>query len=246
MIALQTPEASPIPMERLPAASVCGFRLMPRVRARLLALGAEISLSDLMKHLNGGGVSELLAPVATTTKEKESLMKAFLQFIAAAEDGLRLGRANSERLAWIIGKSHLTPEMELDSPAVVKIAKLAVVTQLGDHYPRWIPWMSLGIARLFRRWRQPRIRAIHRAMFKLSAGVEASFPWQPGYATWQRNLPIQTLYRYEPSRLLEGVIAEFSRLGLKSINDLRCCHPDAVSASKAKGQPLLVVYREFE
>ena len=83
-------------------------------------------------------------------------------------------------------------------------------------------------------------------MFKLSAGAEAPFPWEAGFATWQRYLPMQTLYKYEPSRLLDEVLTAFSGLGLASINDLRCCHPNAVSASKAKGQPLFVLYRFLE
>lgn len=247
MITPELPADSPIPMEQSPAASICGFPLVPRVRAKLLALGDKVSLWDLRKHLEGGGISEPLASVARTTYEKRSLLEAYFQFIAAAaEDGPRLGRAKSDRLAWIIGNSRLTPAMELDSQTVDMIAKLGFAAQLGNDYPSWLPWMSLGIVTLFRRWRQPRIRTIHRAMFKLSAGTEVTFPWEPGYATWRRNLPVQALYRHEPSRLLGGVLATFSSLGLKSINDLRCCHPDAVSASKAKKRPLFILYRMLE
>ena len=83
-------------------------------------------------------------------------------------------------------------------------------------------------------------------MFKLSAGSEAALPWESGYTTWQRQLPMQALYRHEPSKLLDEALAAFSSLGLTSINDLRCCHPDAVAASKAKGQPLFVLYRMLE
>ena len=246
MITPEIPADSLILMERLPATLVCGFRLVPRVRAGLLELGDEVSLSDLQKHLNGDGASEPLASVAKTKYERDSLRGGYSQFIAAAEDGLRLGRARSERLAWIIANSRVTPAMELDSPTVDRIAELGFVAQLGNDYPSWLPWMSLGIVTLFRRWRQPRIRTIRRAMFKLSAGAEVTFPWEPGYETWQRNLPMQALYRHEPSRLLDEVLAAFSSLGLKSINDLRCCHPDAVSASKAEGRPLFVLYRVLE
>ena len=246
MIIPERPAGSPIPIERLPATLLCGFRLVPRVRAALLGLGDEVSLSDLHEYLSGASASEPLVSVAKTKYEKESLLEGYSQFITAAEDGFRLGRAKSEKLAWIIGNSRLTPALELDSRTVDRIAGLGFVAQLGSDYQSWLPWMSLGMVNLFRRWRQPRIRTIRRAMFKLSAGSEDPFPWEAGFATWQRHLPMQVLYRHEPSRLLDEVLAAFSSLGLTSINDLRCCHPNAVSASKAKGRPLFVLFRVLE
>ena len=246
MIIRRLPVDSPIPIEQLPATLVCGFRLVPRVRAALLELGDKLSLSDLRKHLHSDGALGPFALIARTEFEKESLQDGYSQFIAAAVEGLRRGRARSETLAWIIPESRLTTAMELDSRSIDKITELGLVAQLGSDYQSWLPWMSLGIVNLFRRWRQPRIRTVRRAMFKLSAESDIPFPWEPGYARWQRHLPMQALYRHEPSRLLDEVLASFSNLGLTSINDLRCCHPDAVSASKAKGRPLFVLYRVFE
>ena len=246
MITPEFPSETLIPMERLPASSICGFPLVPRVRRRLLALGDKVSILDLREHIQVLCITEPLASAATTIYEKESLIKAYLQFISTAEEGRCLGRARSKKLAWIIPNSNLTVAMELDSPTVDRIAELGFVTQLGNDYQSWLPWMSLGIVNLFRRWRQPRIRTIRRAMFKQSAESEATFPTEPSHATWQRHLPMQALYRHEPSRLLDEALAAFSSLGLKSVNDLRCCHPDAVSVSKAKGQPLFALYRELE
>ena len=240
------PENFPIPIEELPAALVCGFKLVPRVRSALLENGETVSLSDLGRHLHGGGISEQLASIARTEFERESLQDGYSRFITAAVEGLRKGRARSETLAWIIPNSRLTPAMELDSRAVEKIVELGLIAQLGRDYQSWLPWMSLGIVNLFRRWRQPRIRTVRRAMFKLSAGSDVPFPWETGYAKWLRHLPMQALYRHEPSRLLDEVLASFSNLGLTSINDLRCCHPDAVLASKAKGRPLFLLYRVLE
>lgn len=246
MIAPEAAAGSPIPIERLPATSLCGFRLVPRVRSALLEVGGEVSLLDLHKFLSGDSVSEPLVSVAKTKYEKESLLEGYTRFIAAAEDGSREGRATSNKLAWIIDDSRLTPSLELDSRTVDSIVELGLDEQLGSEYQNWLPWMSLGIVNLFRRWRQPRIRTIRRALFKLSAGTEEPFPWDAGFARWKRHLPMHALYRHEPSRLLDEVLAAFSILGLTSINDLRCCHPDAVSASKATGRPLFVLYRVLE
>ena len=246
MIVPEMPAGLSMALERLPATSLCGFQLVPRVRAALLEIGDEVSLSDLREYLNGDGRSESLISVARTKYERESLLDGYSRFISATEEGRRLGRATSQKLAWIIGDSRLTPGMEVNVPTVDRIADLGLDAQLGSDYQSWLPWMSLGMVNLLRRWRQPRIRTIRRAMFKLSAGSEASLPWEAGYATWQRQLPMQTLYRHEPSRLVDDALAALSSLGLASINDLRCCHPDAVSASKAKGQPLFVLYRVLE
>ena len=243
MVIPEMPGNSAIPFERQSAALVCGFRLVPRVRAALLELGDEISLQDLQKYLNGDGASEPLVLIGKTNHERESLLEAYSRFMAAAEDGTRMGRARSDKLAWIVRHSRLTPAMEIDSRTIDRISELGLSAQVGSDYQSWLPWMSLGIVNLFRRWRQPRIRTIRRAMFKLSAGSEVAFPWESGYATWQRYLPMQALYRHEPSRLLDEALATFSSLGLTSINDLRCCHPDAVHASKAEARPLFALYR---
>ena len=237
------PGNSTTSLERQPAALLCGFRLVPRLRAALLEVGDEISLQDLQKYLNGENTSEPLVSIAKTKYERESLLLAYSRFMTAVEDGLRMGRARSEKLAWIVGHSRLTPAMEIDSRTIDRISELGLSAQVGSDYQSWLPWMSLGIVNLFRRWRQPRIRTIRRAMFKLSAGSEADFPWEPGYATWKRHLPMQALYRHEPSRLLDEALAALSSLGLTSINDLRCCHPDAVHASKAQARPLFTLYR---
>ena len=246
MIIPEMPGDSTIPLEQRPAALVCGFRLVPRVRAALLELGDEVSLQDLQKYLNGDSASELLASITKSKYEKESLTQGYSQFIAAAQDGLRRGRARSDKLAWIVPDSRLTSDMQIDSRTVDRIAELGFSTRVGSDYQSWLPWMSLGMVNLFRRWRQPRIRTIRRAMFKLSTGSEVPFPWESGYATWQRYLPMQSLYRHEPSRLLDEALAAFSSLALTSINDLRCCHPDAVQASKAEARPLFTLYRLLE
>lgn len=232
--------------DRLPATLLCGFQLVPRVRNGLLEHGEDVSLADVRRFLNGAGGPGPLGSVARTDYERDSLSNGYSRFMSATEESCRPGRARSQKLAWIIADSRLTRETELDSRTVEKIAELELDGQLGSDYQSWLPWMSLGMVNLFRRWRQPRIRTIRRAMFKLSAGSEAALPWERGYATWQRQLPMQALYRHEPTRLLDEALAAFSSLGLTSVNDLRCCHPEAVSASKAKEQPLFVLYRVLE
>ena len=236
----------PVPLERIPAKLVCGFQQLPRVRAALLELGDDISLLDLRKHLNGDGTLDTLASVAKTGYEKQLLLEGYLKFIAATKEGVRQERAKSEKLVWIIADSRLTSEMELNTQTVDRIIELGAVEQLGCDYQNWLPWVSLRIINLLRRWQQSRIRVIRRAMLKLSFESEVSFPWETGYTTWQRHLPMQVLYRYEPGQPLEKALTAFSNLGLTSINDLRCCHPDAVAASKAKEQPLFALYRILE
>ena len=242
-----TPTGSTIPLETISATLMCGFQLVPRVRTALLELGDNVSIADVRSFLNGGsGGSGPLVSVARTKYERDSLSNGYSQLIAAIEKSRRPGRARSARLAWIIADSRMTRETEIDPQTVGRIAELELDAQLGSDYQNWLPWMSLGMVNHFRRWRQPRIRTMRRAMFKLSAGSDAALPWEAGYSRWQGQLPMQALYRHEPSRLLEETVAAFSSLGLTSINDLRCCHPDAVAASKAKGQPLFVLYRVLE
>jgi len=230
----------------LPATLLCGFPLVPRVRNGLLEHGEGVSLADVSRFINRVSASEPLISVVRTDYERDSLSNGYARFMSATKESRRLGRARSEKLAWIVADSRLTSETEVDSQTAEKIVELELDVQLGSDYQSWLPWMSLGIVNLLRRWRQPRIRTIRRAMFKLSAGSETALPWESGYPTSKYQLPMQALYRHEPSRLLYGALVTLSSLGLTSINDLRCCHPDAVSASKAKAQPLFVLYRVLE
>ena len=240
------PADYPIPLDLLPASSLCGFKIVPRVRTALLQLGESVSLGDLREYLDREEPIGPLAMIARTDYERRSLLDAYCEFIEAASESFRPGRAESPKLAWIVPQARLTPMAHFDGIASQAITDKELLAELGEEYRSWLPWMSLGIVNVFRRWRQPRIRTIRRAMFKLAGGAEAVFPWEGQYAPWRRYLPMHVLYRHEPSRHLEAVIASFTNLGLRSINDLRCCHPDAVSASKAKGRPLFLLYRLLE
>ena len=241
-----------LPLEMLPATLLGGFRLVPRVRNALLELGEDVLLADVRKYLNGAGGPASLVSVAGTDYERDSLSDGYSRFISAAKDGRRpLGGQRSENQLWIIADSQLTPKMKVNPRTVDKIAELELDAQLGDDYQSWLPWMSLEMVNLLGRWQQPRIATIERAMFTLSARLSAGsaavhHPWVAGYAKWKRQLPIQVLYCQRPSRSLDDALAELSRLGLTSINDLRCWHPEAVSASKAEERPLFVLRKVLE
>lgn len=243
MIVPEIPANSSVPFNRLPAALLSGFPLVPRVRSALRKLEEGISLVDVQRYLSGNGDSDLLKEVARTEYEKQSLADGYARFISTTEESCGLGRSKSEQLTWIIPNSRLTTEMEIDSQTTDMIAKAGLYSQLGQNYQSWLPWVSLGIVNLLRIWRQPRVRTLGRAMFKLSGGGTAAHPWDAGYVNWQLQLPMHTLYKYEPSPLVEGALSAFSNLGLTSINDLRCCHPEAVIAAKRSDQPLFTLYR---
>ena len=228
---------------RMPAASVAGFKLVPRVRTALLDLPAQVSLAIVRESLTNGEMVGPLSSVANSHYELRSLADGYCQFVDAAERGQRDGRVKSSKLAWVVPDARLTESLELDSLAVDTIGELGIGADIGNDYNSWLPWVSLGMINLLRRWRQPRLRTIRRAMFKLCSGPERSFPWEAGYATWERHIPMQALYMHEPTPLLDGALTAFRNLELTSINDLRCCHPDAAAASKANGRPLFALYR---
>ena len=176
-------------LARMPAASVAGFKLVPRVRTALLDLPSEVSLSDLRKSLANGEMGGPLTSVASSSYELRSLADGYSRFVDAAEDGRREGRARSAKLAWIVPDARLTENLELDPLALDTIRELGIGRDIGNDYDSWLPWVSLGMINLLRRWRQPRLRTVRRAMFKLCSGPERSFPWEAGYATWERQIP---------------------------------------------------------
>lgn len=245
MVLPDLPADYPVRLDELSADSLCGFEFerAPRVRAGLMERSHGVSLGDVREQLAIGEFGGPLGQIVRTGFERDALLKAYCQFVAASQRSLRLGRAESPRLAWIVPDAMLTPMAHLDRGLVGNREVTDLLGRLGEHYRVWLPWVSLAITNHLRRWRGPRLRTLHRAIFRLSAGSGSVYPWEAEYPLSQRFLPMQVLYRHEPSRQVSEVIAALTALGLSSINDLKCSHPEAVAASKAADRPLFALHR---
>ncbi|MCY4127826.1 MAG: hypothetical protein OXG15_01160 [Gammaproteobacteria bacterium] len=231
----------------LPASSLCGFVRVPRVREALLKEGDHFSILDAVDSKDTDDRAIKLLSLAKSKYEKESLQAGLGAFILAAIDSQQFGRSSSEKLAWVVSADRLTKHMGLDSRTIQSIEEHELTADLGYEYQKWLPWLSLGMVNLFRRWRRPRISALHRALFKLfENSVDFDYPWETTHLSLKHQLPLQVLYRYEPSKKVYEVLTILSNWGLKSINELRCLHPDAISASKANSQPIVRLYRVLE
>ena len=245
-LARSHPTACPADLLSLPAASICGFKLFPRVRAALLGLGPDVRFVELRAFLAAVSARTGIERAARTERERELVLDRYERFLEAASESARPGRAQSPKLAWIVPDAWLNLGYLVRRGLVEKVEREGAATgYLRSDYHEWLPWMSLGIVNLLRRWRRPRVNAVRRSLFKLAvarAGTGA-YPWEPAFPSAVRRLPMQTLYQYEPTDLLEGAIEAFVDLGLRSVNDLRCCHPDAVIAAKAEDKPLFALYR---
>ena len=242
----------------LPAASICGGALLPRVRAGLLELGGEMSIAGVHLFVAELAVDEPrpsdtpLAEVARTDRARQSLVDGYFEFRAAAEASGRSGRAVSARLAWIVPDRCLTWTGRVAPELARQIERDAELQAfLGWEYQEWLPWISVGLVGALRKWRSPRLNAVRRAIFKAARkarggdGFAGQYPWKRSFPPHLRRWPLQVLYQYEPTNLVHRAITEFLALGLHSLDDLRCCHPDAARAAKNSTR-LLAVRRLFE
>ena len=247
MIAHANPRQSIL--HKLPAASICGFSLVPRVRANLLATSKAVSLMDLVYYLfDDDNNNAALANVARTSYERQATIDGLLAFLRALSDASKRGRASSTKIAWIVPQYSLTHGTRLKPIVARRIERHPEISShLGDDYQLWLPWMSLGIVNLLRRWRSPRISSIRRAVFKfvndLSGNTVAEAPWEHTFPDSARRVPLQALFQYEPTNLVDGAINALTDLGFKSVGDLRICHPDAVAAAKHPRKPLFSVHK---
>ena len=228
---------------------MAGFDLIPRVRKRLLDHGGR-PLLDLhhFVYRTDDEALRALSDVASTEREARSLSGGYVQLLSAIHEADRVGRAPSNTLAWIIPARHVTKSMRIRTGVRRHIESTEFHSQLGSDYAQWLPWMSLGVVNLLRMWRQPRISALRRVLLKMVAGWRAgerdgAGPWEKRFDATARRVPIQALYQFEPTSVVDDTITTLRRLGLGSVNDLRCFHPQAVECAKAEGDPLLALYR---
>lgn len=238
-------------LHKLPAASICGFDLVPRVRASLLATSKNVSLMDIMYCLFDGDEAdriEALRDVVRTPYERKVTIDGLINFLRQLSDASKYGRPSSPQIAWLVPQHCLTHGARVKPIVTRRIQDHPEISpHLGPDYRMWLPWMSLGVVNLLRRWRSPRISSIRRAAFKfvndLYGEAGAEMPWDKTFPDSARRIPLQVLYQYEPSKLVDGAINALTNLGFKSVGDLRVCHPDAVAAAKHWRKPLFAVHK---
>lgn len=232
----------------LPCASICGFTTVPRVDTGLLR-SENVSLLELYLYLRGSNHPATLRAIIRTDYERQSVTNAYIQFCHSLSSSKRAGRAPSDRLEWIVPDEYLDP---LSRVCPHRLADLSMAIERSFTRPlnlesgvlEWLPWMSLGIVSRLRNWRAPRINALRRAIFKLAEAfdgdADAFYPWEANFSA--SYLPIQVLYQHDPSSLMRDSLHQLAHLGLTSVHDLRCLHPDAVAAAQEKKDPLMALY----
>ena len=241
---------------RLSCAAICGFQLAPRVRSALLRLD-DVSLLELYFFLTNLKTINALEKCVSTPFERKQLRTAYLRFYKLL---LRSpsGRPTSEKIAWIVPESMLTNRTRINSDAREHINRF-LEDRLGEGLwarfttdcQQWLPYISLGITTIVRRWRTPRINSIRRTMFLLSHALDRErsglLPWESGFEVSAGRIPIQALYQFEPSTVIRGTIASLNSLDFTLINDLRCFHPDAIALikSSAGSRAVLSLYRKL-
>ena len=244
-------------LKRLPSSLVCGFSLPPRLRKHLLKSANKISLYELHSHfvkrpqIARDRRSISIYFIANSKYERNSLTEACVSFHDNMRKSRNIIRPDSDRLAWVIPSNLLDAECHndnscFDDPRLVEILTSSTSKEIMTECKEWLPWISLGIVTLVRRWRTPRINKIRRTIFKLAKYLDgesgAFFPWESNFDKNTAHIPIQALYQFETTKLMEDTISDLTTLGLLSINHLRFLHPDAVSLANHPKQPLLKLY----
>lgn len=244
-------------LKRLPSSLVCGFALPARLRKHLLKSANHISFYELHTHfmkrpqIARDKRSISIYFIANSKHERSSLTEACATFYNNMRISRHIIRPDSDKLAWIIPSNLLDTEPQtgkscFDDPKLVEILTSSASKDIMTECEEWLPWISLGIVTLLRRWRTPRINKVRRTIFKLAKYVDggsgAFFPWESNFDKNTAHIPIQALYKFETTKLMEDTISDLTTLGLLSINHLRFFHPNAVSLANHPKQPLLKLY----
>jgi len=243
---------------KLPCASICGFSLPPKLKSSLCEVSGNISVLDLFLHLRGDSTDAELTRVLNTEFKEKQAKRAYLKLYENLLHSRRTGRPISDKLAWIVPDRFLDKKSRLIEEHTSEIEEY-LSSSLGrqwrsvqESYGDWLPYISLGVANLIRRWRSPRINSLRRAMFRLAKdfdpGNDSTFPWERGFNNNIRRIPIQSLYQYEPNNLTAEAVKRLNELGFIVINDLRCLHPDAVHtiSNRVGRETLFALYRHLQ
>ena len=220
--------------------SLSASELSPRVRAGLLKL-SDVCLLDLHMYLRGWTChSNGLCRVIRTPRERHETEVACRRFLNLLIESRRDVRISSPAVSWIVPCEYINEPIPI-------LLEACDVQDIGSHdVGAWLPWVSLSTVNCLRGWRNPLIGALRRAIFKLAHDFDpqgdARYPWELGFKTDTRFVPIETIYQYEPSALTLKGVRTLTALGFRSVNDLRFLHPAAVAAAKRIDGPLLKIY----
>lgn len=241
---------------KLHCGAICGFNLIPRIANGLLRIRG-VSLLELYFYLEHDIDDDRLSAIVKTGQDRQLVKAAYAQFHDALLRSRRDGRLSSDNIEWVVPRDYTRNRNQIDRIEAAEITRVLERSfgkgtysgNIAEDAHEWLLWMPLAVVTHLRTWRAPRINSLRRALLKLARDTDkvasAYYPWEPAFNPETRFIPIQALYQYEPNSLTLGSIKALRDCGLTSINDLRCVHPNAVTAAKNPDQPLLRLYRSL-
>jgi hypothetical protein len=245
---------------QLPMGSLCGYPMPHALRERVLASGKSCNLLGLYFFLTNDRRSnpELIHILGSTTniRRAKNAYLAFYKHILQTP----ARRSSSPKIAWVIPRKMLQENDYMTAEAsnillrhISELDNSWSADQISNSHKIWLPYLSLASINLIRRWRQPRLSALRRCIFKHMSTCHDSnvvdfFSTVDTNESPFLSIPLQVLYQYQPSRLLLTSISLLNQIGFCSLRDLRAIHPDSVQFVKDQRnrKMLLDLYRRLE
>ena len=187
-------------------AFLTGPEFRGRYRDQLLELGQNFSIADAEHFLATSRGRPELASTFSTSSRRLRLQAALERF----ENGInkwRQGERRDPRMTW------LTP-IETPHPAFVAILDEADQIFQADgeisgswrtfapKMDQWLLWLSIELVRTIHSMTSADLGFIRRCLVRLRLAwgiTEELYPWTPGFSPHLAELPVHSLYHFEPT-----------------------------------------------
>ena len=239
---------------------LAGPEFRGRYRDEVIGADGRLSIGMLKEFLSTGRGETELAQLFNTPRRRLRAKQAVARFedmvIGWTED-----RRHDPRVTWIVpdsmGSNDLSTELDSLSEFLQYPDGSAVYWRdLSPGMDQWLPWLSLELVQRIHSMTSTDLGLLRRTLFKVGKELGLSedlYPWTSEFPNNLAELPIYTLYQFEPTtqalRILNtltavfcqnvGHLAAFDPLAWDAIHSLErgCWTRLALELNRPESQP---------
>ena len=203
-------------------------------RGQVVEIGDLFILRDVKEFLSSNNGPLQLAGTFNTRTRRLRLQQASNRFESTLLKW-RNGQRHDPRVKWVMHDSPAATDPSYQFDEIDSILRsfggngeewIQVLTRMKE----WLPWVSVELAHKIRAMTTAQMGLIRRSLsranryFGLQSGV---YPWTPKFDEVLAELPIHSLYQFEPTTLSLRTLNALQSVHCSNLGHLAAFHPGA-------------------
>ena len=209
-------------------------------RDQVMGIGHSFTIRDVDHFLSRSHQSLQLFATFNTRTRRTRLQQAVNRFDDAVLKW-RDGRRRDTRVKWIAGHSLSAPDLSYYFKEIDSIFRsLGGIRedrpQLFVEIKQWLPWVSVELINKIRAMTAAEMGLVRRSLARAAQylGLQSDmYPWTPGFDGNMAELPIHSLYQFEPTTLALRTMNTLQSVHCSNLGHLAVFHPEAWKAIHA-------------